>query len=269
MTCGPDDAPCPEAFVDLARRLADRARDITGRYFRQPLDIEDKADTSPVTVADRETEAAMRAMIAEAFPEHGVFGEEQAAHLPDARFLWVIDPIDGTKRFITGHVQFGTLIALLDAGRPILGVIDMPQLDERWLGAAGRPSVHHDRRGSRTVCTRACAELAAATLYCTSPGMFEDADLAAFERLRAAVKTPLFGGECYSYGLLASGYNDLVVEADMDPYDYMAQVAVISGAGGMITDWQGRPLGLESDGRVLAAGDPAVHRKALDLLART
>lgn len=269
MTRGPDEAPCPEAFVDLAKRLAEQARDITGRYFRHPLDIEDKADTSPVTVADRETEAALRAMIAEAFPEHGVFGEEQAAHLPDARFLWVIDPIDGTKRFITGHVQFGTLIALLDAGRPILGVIDMPQLDERWLGAAGRPSVHHDRRGSRAVRTRACAELAAATLYCTSPGMFEGADLAAFERLRAAVKTPLFGGECYSYGLLASGYNDLVVEADMDPYDYMAQVAVIAGAGGMITDWQGRPLGLESDGRVLAAGDPALHRKALDLLAQT
>ncbi len=268
MTRGSDDAPCPEAFVDLARRLADRAREITGRYFRRPVDIEHKADHSPVTVADRETEAALRAMIAEAFPDHGVVGEEQGAHLPDARFLWVIDPIDGTKRFITGHVQFGTLIALLDAGRPILGIIDMPQLDERWLGAAGRPSVHHDRRGVRPARTRICPEVAAATLYSTSPQMFEGADLAAFERLRAAVKTPLFGGECYSYGLLASGFNDLVVEADMSPYDYLAQVAVIDGAGGIITDWQGRPLGLESDGRVLAAGDPALHRTALDLLAR-
>lgn len=269
MTGRPDDAPCPEAFVSLAKRLADRAREITGRYFRQSLKVEDKADASPVTAADRETEAAMRGMIAEAFPDHGVVGEEQGAHRPEARFLWVIDPIDGTKRFITGHVQFGTLIALLDAGRPILGVIDMPQLDERWLGAAGRPTVHGDRRGSRSVRTRACAELADATLYCTSPGMFEGADLAAFERLRTAVKTPLFGGECYSYGLLASGFNDLVVEANMAPYDYMAQVAVIAGAGGMITDWQGRPLGLESDGRVLAAGDAALHREALDMLAQT
>ena len=269
MTRGPDEAPCPEAFVDLAKRLAEQARDITGRYFRQPLDIEDKADTSPVTIADRETEAAMRSLIAEAYPDHGILGEEHRPERAEARFLWVIDPIDGTKRFITGHVQFGTLIALLDRGRPILGVIDMPQLDERWLGAAGRPSVHRDRRGSRSARTRACPDLADATLYCTSPGMFEGADLAAFERLRAAVKTPLFGGECYSYGLLASGFNDLVVEADMDPYDYMAQVAVIAGAGGMITDWQGRPLGLESDGRVLAAGDPALHRQALDMLAQT
>lgn len=269
MTTLPEDEPCPEAFVDLAERLADRAREITGRYFRRSLEVERKADLSPVTVADRETEAAMRSMIAAAFPDHGIVGEEQKAERADARFLWVIDPIDGTKRFVTGHAQFGTLIALLDRGRPILGVIDMPQLDERWLGAAGRPSVHRDRRGIRAARTRACAGLAAASLYATSPEMFEGADHAAFERLRDAVATPLYGGECYAYGLLASGFTDLVIEADMDPYDYLSHVAVISGAGGIITDWQSRPLGLESDGRVLAAGDAAVHRAALDLLART
>jgi inositol-phosphate phosphatase/L-galactose 1-phosphate phosphatase/histidinol-phosphatase len=261
--------PCPEAFVALAERLAERAREVTDRYFREPLSVEQKADLSPVTAADRETEAAMRSMIAEAYPDHGVLGEEHSPERAEARFLWVIDPIDGTKRFITGHVQFGTLIALLDRGRPILGVIDMPQMGERWLGAAGRPSVHRDRRGSREVRTRTCADLGAASLYATSPQMFEGADAAAFERLRAAVRTPLFGGECYAYGLLASGFNDLVVEADMDPYDYLAQGAVIAGAGGLITDWQGRPLGLESDGRVLAAGDPAVHRQAMALLAGT
>ena len=269
MTSPPEDDACPVAFVELAERLADRAREITGRYFRSDLRIEQKPDLSPVTVADRETESAMRSMIAETFPDHGILGEEHGGERTDARHLWVVDPIDGTKRFTTGHAQFGTLIALLRDGRPILGVIDMPQLDERWLGVAGRPTRHSDRRGTRTARTRACADLAAATLYTTSPQMFEGADYAAFERLRKAVRTPLFGGECYAYGLLASGFNDLVIEADMDPYDYLSHVPVVFGAGGVVTDWQGRPLSLESDGRILAAGDALLHRAAIDLLAQT
>ena len=214
-TTPPEESPCPEAFVDLAQRLADRARVITGRYFRGDFEVEHKPDLSPVTVADRETEAAMRAMIAETFPDHGMLGEEQGAERADADYLWVLDPIDGTKRFATGHVQFGTLIALLHRGRPILGVIDMPQMDERWLGIVGRPTTHRDRHGTRAARTRNCPNLCAATLYTTSPQMFEGADFEAFERLRKAVRTPLYGGECYSYGLLASGFNDLVVEADM------------------------------------------------------
>lgn len=269
MTISPDEIACPEPFVDLAERLADRAREIVAGYFRSDLEVEQKADMSPVTIADRTTESAMRAMIADAFPDHGVFGEEHGTERADARHLWVLDPIDGTRHFTTGHPQFGTLIALLDDGRPILGVIDMPQMDERWLGAVGRATAHRDQHGTRTAKTRVCSELSAASLYATSPQMFEGTDFAAFERLRKAVRTPLFGGECYAYGLLASGFNDLVVEADMDPYDYLSHVAVIEGAGGVITDWQGRPLGLGSDGRVLAAGDPALHRAALDLLART
>ena len=269
MTTSSEEPSCPDAFVQLAQTLADRARAITGRYFRGAFEVEQKPDLSPVTVADRETETALRAMIAEAFPEHGILGEEQGADRADADHLWVLDPIDGTKRFTTGHAQFGTLIALLHRGRPILGVIDMPQMDERWLGAAGRPTSHRDRRGTRTARTRDCQELGAATLYTTAPQMFEGADFEAFERLRETVRTPLYGGECYSYGLLASGFNDLVVEADMDPYDYLSHVTVVEGAGGLITDWQGRPLGLDSDGRVLAAGNAALHRAALDLLARS
>jgi len=269
MTALPDDIACPQVFVDLAQSLADRAREIIARYFRNVFEIEQKADQSPVTIADRETESAMRAMIAETFPDHGVLGEEHGIERADARYLWVLDPIDGTKRFTTGHAQFGTLIALLDQGQPILGVIDMPQLDERWLGAAGRPTTHCDRRGDRTVETRACSDLGVASLYTTAPQMFEGADLDAFERLRTAVRTGLYGGECYAYGLLASGFNDLVIEADMDPYDYLSHVAVVQGAGGVISDWQGRPLGLESDGRVLAAGDADLHRAAIDLLARS
>jgi fructose-1,6-bisphosphatase/inositol monophosphatase family enzyme len=248
MATSPEETACPEAFVDMALSLAERAREIVGRYFRGDFEVEQKPDLSPVTVADRETEAALRSMIAEAYPDHGVLGEEYGAERADADYLWeygaeradadylwVLDPIDGTKRFTTGHAQFGTLIALLHRGRPILGVIDMPEMDERWLGAAGRPTTHQDRRGTRAARARACEDLGAATLYTTAPQMFEGADFEAFERLRETVRTPLYGGECYSYGLLASGFNDLVVEADMDPYDYLSHSPRAS------TTWSSRP----------------------------
>ena len=178
----PCPAHCPEAFIELAERLAERARSIVAGYFRTGFEVADKADRTPVTVADREAEAAMRAAIAEAFPEHGIVGEEFGAERAGAEHVWVLDPVDGTKRFVTGNPQFGTLIALLRDGRPILGVIDMPCLDERWLGAAGRPTIHRaihrDRAGSREVRVRPCAALSAAALYATSPQMFEGADFA-------------------------------------------------------------------------------------------
>ncbi len=261
-------APCAGAFIELAERLADRVRIIVTGYFRTGFEVVEKADLTPVTVADREAEAAMRAAICEAFPEHGIVGEEFGAERAEAEHVWVLDPVDGTKRFVTGNPQFGTLIALLRGGRPILGVIDMPCLEERWVGAAGRPTIHRDRAGSREVRVRPCAALSAAALYATSPQMFEGPDFDAFERLRRALRMTLYGGECYAYGLLASGFVDLVVEADMAPYDYLPLVAVVEGAGGRITDWRGRPLGLQSDGRVLAAGDPGLHQAAQRLLAR-
>jgi histidinol phosphatase-like enzyme (inositol monophosphatase family) len=258
--------PCPEAFVSLAERLADAAGEIARGYFRQAIEIEHKDDETPVTIADREAEAAMRALIAESFPDHGVVGEEQAATRPDAEYVWVLDPIDGTKRFISGHVQFGALIALLRDGVPILGVIDMPAMGERWIGAAGRPTVHRDSGGTREAHVRPCADLREASLFATSPHMFPGADFETFERVRGRVKLPLYGAECYAYGLLALGFADLAIEADMGVYDYLPLVAVVEGAGGIITDWAGRPLGLESDGRVLAAGDKRAHTAAMALL---
>ncbi len=252
--------------MTLAERLADAAGEIARNYFRQPLEIERKADETPVTIADREAEAAMRSLIAESFPDHGVVGEEHGALRPDAEYVWVLDPIDGTKRFISGHVQFGTLIALLRNGAPILGAIDMPAMGERWIGAAGRPTTHRDRGGTREARVRSCADLAGASLFATSPHMFPGADFEAFERVRKRVKLPLYGSECYAYGLLALGFADLAIEADMGAYDYLPLVAVVTGAGGTITDWAGRPLGLESDGRVLAAGDPRAHAAAMALL---
>ncbi len=259
-------APCPEAFVTLAERLADAAGEIARGYFRGAIEIERKDDESPVTIADREAEAAMRALIAENFPDHGAIGEEHGALRAEAEYVWVLDPIDGTKRFISGHVQFGTMIALLRAGAPLLGVIDMPAMGERWIGAAGRPTSHRDRDGTRPARVRPCATLAEATLFATTPHMFPGADFAAFERVRARVKQPMYGGECYAYGLLASGFIDLVIEATMGAYDFLPLVRVVTEAGGTITDWWGRPLGLESDGRVLAAGDARAHAAAMALL---
>ncbi len=260
------ESPCPEAFVTLAERLADAAGEIARGYFRQPIEIERKDDETPVTIADREAETAMRALIAENFPDHGVVGEEYGSDRAAADYVWVLDPIDGTKRFLSGHVQFGALVALLHAGAPLLGVIDMPVLGERWIGATGRPTTHRDRDGTRPARVRPCAALAEATLFSTTPQMFPGADFEAFERVRKQVRQPMYGGECYAYGLLALGFVDLVIEATMGAYDYLPLVAVVENAGGTITDWAGRPLTLESDGRVLAAGDTRAHTAALALL---
>lgn len=257
---------CPEEFVTLAGRVADAARAVARRHFRQGLAIEDKADESPVTRADREAETAMRELIAAAHPDHGIHGEEHGITNPDAEFVWVLDPIDGTKRFITGNPLFGCLVALLQGGRPILGVIDMPILEERWLGAAGQATVFTDKTGTREARVRPCAELAAATVLSTAPEMFQGGDGDGFQRLRAAAKLTLYGGDCFNYGLLASGFADIVIEADLAPYDYLAHAAILAGAGGVMTDWQGRPPGLASDGRVLCAGDRRCHDLAISLL---
>jgi inositol-phosphate phosphatase / L-galactose 1-phosphate phosphatase / histidinol-phosphatase len=250
--------------VHLAERMADAARPVVMRSFRAPaMAVDAKADDSPVTAADREVEAVMRGMIEEAFPDHGIVGEEHGAVRREAEFVWVVDPIDGTKSFVTGKPLFGTLIALLHEGRPVLGVIDMPALGERWLGAEGTATTFNGRE----VRCRKCTTLHRAWLYATSPEMFHMRDLKAFQRLGERCRATVYGADCYAYGLVANGTVDLVCEASMQPYDYCALVPVIAGAGGMITDWHGAPLTLASDGRVLAAGDPAVHAAAREVLA--
>lgn len=253
---------CPEAFVTFAERLADAGAAVARRYFRTTVAVDDKADLSPVTIADREAEAAMRTLIAETYPEHGVVGEEHGADRPDAEYVWVLDPIDGTKSFITGRPSFGTILALLREGRPILGVIEQPALGERWVGARGRPTTHN----GKPVRTRPCADLATAVLSTTSPHFFQGEAQASFERVRKACRLPMYGGDCYIYGLLASGFGDLVIEATLKPHDFMPLICVIEGAGGTITDWQGAPLTLQSGDKVIAAGDRRVHEAALALL---
>ncbi|HEV2336131.1 MAG TPA: histidinol-phosphatase [Stellaceae bacterium] len=252
-----------ERFLALAIDLADAAGAAIRPYFRQPLRVDDKPDLSPVTIADRAAEAAMRRLIEARFPAHGIIGEEFGREREAAEFIWVLDPIDGTKSFISGVPLFGTLIALAHEGRPLLGIIDQPISCERWIGAAGRATTFN----GNPVRTRPCAALAAATVFSTSPDMFKGADVAAHAKIAAAAKLVRYGADCYAYGLVAHGFIDLVVEASLKPYDFSAMAPIVEGAGGIATDWRGAPLTLASDGRVLVAGDARAHQQALALLA--
>lgn len=254
---------CPSEFIALAERLAEAARPVIHKYFRTPVAVDDKPDDSPVTIADREAEAAMRAIIAETYPQHGILGEEHGRHNVDAEWVWVLDPIDGTKAFITGKPSFGTLIALAHRGRPVLGIIDQAILGERWLGADGHPTTLNGAPAR----VRECDALAKAYAYTTGPEFFDSATLPAWNRIAASVKQPRYGCDCYAYALLASGFVDLVVEAGLKPYDYSALVPVITNAGGTVTDWNGAPLTIHSDGRVCAAGDARLHAQALRVLS--
>ncbi len=248
-------------ILSFMNRLGDRIRPLARQYFRTRLTVDSKADHSPVTIADREIEKSLRAAIAESFPEDGIFGEEGGRVRQGSPCQWVIDPIDGTKAFISGSPLFGCLLARLENGRVLEGMIDMPALNERWTG-----DTRHCLFNGQPCHSSDCTDIGNAILYTTSPDAFTPDELAAFERVSTRVAFRRFGGDCYIYGQLAAGFCDLVIEAGLQPYDYLALVAVIEGAGGIITDWEGRPLGLESDGRVIAAATPALHAAALKLL---
>jgi inositol-phosphate phosphatase/L-galactose 1-phosphate phosphatase/histidinol-phosphatase len=254
----------PAELVALAHSLADAARPIAAKYFRTQVKIDDKSDATPVTIADREAETAMRELLTKHVPAHGVFGEEHGAVRTDADYVWVLDPIDGTKAFITGMPIFGTLIALLHKGRPVMGIIDQPIQKERWFGVDGERATFNGQPAA----TRACAQLANAYMYSTAPEMFKTPGVTArHETLATKVKNFRWGGDCYAYGLLASGHVDLVVENGLKLYDFAALVPVIKSAGGVITDWHGNDLDMHSPGAVLAAGDATLHRAAMDVLA--
>ena len=252
----------PAEFIALAGELADAAGTVARRYFRTRVEVIDKPDQSPVTIADRDAETAMRALIERRFPAHGIFGEEHGRTRADAEFVWVLDPIDGTKSFISGVPLFGTLIALTRGGRPILGIIDQPISRERWLGAEGIATTLN----GAPVRARACDALARATLFSTTPEMFRGEDGERFRALAGRTKLVRYGADCYAYGLLAAGFIDAVVEAELKPYDFSAMVPIIEGAGGVVTDWSGAPLHIGSGGRVVAGGDRRVHEAALAIL---
>ncbi|PZU11645.1 histidinol-phosphatase [Sphingomonas sp.] len=251
-----------DADILLIERLADAAGAAIRPFFRARFEIETKPDASPVTQADRAAEAAIRAILEAERPQDGIIGEEYGVAREEAARIWVIDPIDGTRAFLAGRPLFGTLIALLEEDRPLLGLIDQPIARERWIGAAGRPTTFNGAPAA----TRACAALARAHLGTTGPYLFPEADQPGFDRLRGQVRDTIWGGDCHNYGLVASGHIDLVVEANLKLYDFAALVPVVEGAGGRMTDWAGQSLGRESDGRVIAAGDPALIEEAITAL---
>jgi histidinol phosphatase-like enzyme (inositol monophosphatase family) len=260
--------PVTQADIDLAHRLADAAGAVIRPYFRKDFGLETKDDQSPVTRADREAEAAMRRLLDAERSGDGVIGEEHGEKAGITNRQWVLDPIDGTRSFTVGRAIFGTLIALVEDGWPVLGIIDQPVQRERWVGVAGRPTTFN----GVPVRTRTCAALDGAIVATTSPHLFDDGDVQPFLALIAAVsggkprQGPVYGGDCYNYGLLASGHLDVVCESGLKLYDFAALVPIVEGAGGRMCDWNGEPLTAASEGHVLAIGDPARMDEVLEAM---
>jgi myo-inositol-1(or 4)-monophosphatase len=267
-------------FSAFVERLAQVSGEVILPFFRSAIRAEDKSPGGvfdPVTEADRGAEAAMRRMIAETFPDHGVIGEEYGRDRPGAEYVWVLDPIDGTKSFVSGLPTWGTLIGLMHRGKPVYGMMAQPFTRERFTGDGQgarlrtlAPS-HSDKPPSewatRSLHARACASLAEATLTTTSPQLIrDDADRAAYARVEGKVRLTRYGGDCYAYCALAAGFVDVVIETGLKPHDIVALVPIIEGAGGVVTTWEGE--GAASGGRILAAGDRRVHEEARRLLLK-
>jgi histidinol phosphatase-like enzyme (inositol monophosphatase family) len=253
-------------LIATAAAVADAARSATLRHFRHralSADNKSAAGFDPVTIADRESEAAMRAVLAVRRPDDGIMGEEEAARPGTSGLTWVIDPIDGTRGYLSGTPTWGVLIALCDETGPIFGVIDQPYIGERFLGGFGRAEVTGPM-GTAPLGTAARKRLGDAILYSTFPEVGTPAEGAAFRAVSRACRLTRYGMDCYAYALVAAGQVDLVIEAGLYPYDVCAPIAVIEAAGGIVTDWTGRPA--HAGGRILAAANADLHAAALDLL---
>ena len=253
--------------VILANRLADAAGEAIRPLFRGQWSEERKADRSVVTEADRAAEVAMRAILDAERPGDGIVGEEFGAVREGSERQWILDPIDGTTSFIAGRPIFGTLIALVESGWPVVGVIDQPILKERWVGRIGEGTTFNGKAAR----VRTCNALGDAVLGTTSPNLFSGDEIDAFMGLAGSVaeKKIIWGGDCYNYGLLSGGHVDIVCEAGLKLYDFAALVPVVEGAGGTMSDWQGHPLDAGSDGRVIALGDPARLDDVLEAMGAT
>ena len=258
-----------EEHLAFAHRLADAAGEVIRPYFRQRIDVTDKGGAAgkaydPVTEADRKAETAIRAIIKRERPADAILGEEHGHEPGTSGLIWVIDPIDGTRAFITGQTQWGTLIALNEKGTPVLGILDQPILGERFVGTPARTTMR-SREGETVLKTRPRDALGDVVLMTTNPwGYFTDSEFVAFRRLSDAARMTRFGGDCYAYGLIAMGFIDLVVEARLAPWDIQALIPIVEGAGGIVTDWAGKPV--HEGGHVIAAGDKRVHAQAMALL---
>jgi myo-inositol-1(or 4)-monophosphatase len=237
-------------------------------FFRTSMGVEDKGPEKrfdPVTQADRAAELAIRALIKRDFPEHGIVGEEYGNERAEAEYVWVLDPIDGTKSFISGMPAWGTLIALTHFGTPVFGMMHQPFIGERFSGD-GAGANYRGPAGARPLMVRPCAALSDAILFTTSPTLMAPDDRKAFGRVENAVKLSRYGGDCYAYCMLAAGHVDLVIETGLKAHDIVALIPIVAGAGGVITSWDGGAA--TKGGRIIAAGDKRVHAAAMELLAR-
>jgi myo-inositol-1(or 4)-monophosphatase len=253
-------------FTAFIGRLATSSGETILPFFRTSLSIDNKSTSrefDPVTEADRAAEAVMRRLIKANFPQHGIIGEEFGSEREDAEYVWVLDPIDGTKSFIAGFPIWGTLIALLHRGTPVFGMMHQPYIGERFSGDSNS-AYYHGPSGERKLSVRRCASLQDTTCLTTSPRLMNDADRAAFGQVESEVRLSRYGGDCYSYCMLAAGHLDVVIETELKPYDVAALIPIVTGAGGIITTWEGKPA--QSGGRIIAAGDPRVHEAAMKLL---
>ncbi|MEI2301997.1 histidinol phosphate phosphatase [Ensifer sp. MJa1] len=244
--------------------MADAAASVVRPHFRKRLVIDAKADASPVTIADRDAEAVMRQMIEAQFPDHGIRGEEFGACRTDAEWVWVLDPIDGTKSFVSGSLAFGTQIALLHRGKPVLGMINQPITGERWLGMGCTATLNE--QPIRTSETTALDE---AILYTSALEQFDPAGHNRFAALAAKVRFTRISHDCYAAGLLALGSIDLLIESNVFDYDILPQMPIILAAGGLVTDWEGRPLTAATNfDTVLMAANGDLHQAAVEVLCR-
>jgi histidinol phosphatase-like enzyme (inositol monophosphatase family) len=261
-------------FVALAHRLADESAKVISKYFRSAFHMEGKQDQSPVTIADKEAEQVIRAILAKERPDDGIHGEEFGSAKGKNGYLWVLDPIDGTKSFVTGRPIFATLIGLVHEGEAILGVINQPISGERWVGVKGKGTTfysNHDFKTGKPCHVRQCANIKDARVSTTGPEFFDFPDFTRyFNFLKKEGIFSQYGGDSYSYGTLASGWLDVALEGHMKLHDYAALIPVIEEAGGLITDWQGKPLPLEpsfENQKVLASGDKALHETLKKVLS--
>jgi myo-inositol-1(or 4)-monophosphatase len=251
-------------FVD---RLAGASGDTILPFFRTALTVENKktGGFDPVTAADRAAEDAMRALIRKTFPAHGILGEEYGGEHTDAEYVWVLDPIDGTKSFIAGMVAWGTLIGLMRFGEPVFGMMHQPFTRERFSGDGGGAQ-YRGPAGNRALRVRACSGLDDALLFTTSPLLMNEADRAAFRNVENVVKLSRYGGDCYAYCMLAAGQIDLIIETELKPHDIVPLIPIITGAGGIVTTWENGPA--QAGGRIVVAGDKRVHGAAVEMLAK-
>ena len=249
-------------MIKSALAITEQASAIPRRYFRSGFEVDHKLDESPVTIADRETEQFIRDALQKQFPDHAIFGEEFGRDNIDSEYEWIIDPIDGTRSFVSGMPLYGMLLALLKNGEPQFGIVRMPELDEVYVGD-GKTAY---RNSSEILSTSNTASLNDAIVYINEGEKIAHKSAELFSRLTASGRVMRLSYDCYPHALLAAGEIDLVIDFDLKPYDYLSLIPVVEGAGGVTTDWQGQTLTMASKGDVISAATPALHQQAMALI---